>query len=169
MDQGDEESSPQRRRAFLGLGSNIEPRERFLLDAVEVLPDVVAVSAVYETEPLGPSSGDCPYLNLVVELLTERTPRDLLGIAHRLEAAAGRVRSAPNAPRTLDVDLLMVGDLQINQIGLILPHPRLYERRFVLAPLAQLAPELVPDHALEASSGWVRLIGPLPGLKRGCG
>src|SRR5258708_40019125 len=92
------------RPVFLGLGSNLGDRRRNLLDEVESLSGRVAVSQVYETEPVGGPSGQEPYLNCVVELRTALTPRQLLGVCHRLEAAAGRVRNERWGPRTLDVD-----------------------------------------------------------------
>lgn len=136
-------------RAYLGLGSNLGDRRAHLRQAVAGLPDVVAVSPVYETEPVGGPAGQGPYLNLVVALDTDRSPRQLLDLAHQLEAAAGRVRTEHHGPRTLDVDVLLVGDLCINEPDLVVPHPRMWERRFVLAPLADLA------------AGEVRAAGPL--------
>lgn len=131
-------------RAFLGLGSNLGDRWGYLRDAVASLPDVAAVSPVYETAPVGGPEAQPEYLNLVVELETERSPRELLGVAQALEEAAGRVRVERWGPRTLDVDVLLVGDLVVDEPDLVVPHPRMFERRFVLAPLADLAPELVP-------------------------
>ena len=140
-------------RAFLGLGSNLGDRWATLRAAVAALPDVVAVSPVYETEPVGGPPGQPPYLNLVVELDTDRTPRDLLEEAHRLEAAAGRVRTDRWGPRTLDVDVLLVGDLVVDEPDLVVPHPRMAERAFVLAPLADLAPDLVPPGGDDPGGG----------------
>ena len=131
-------------RAFLALGSNLGDRWGHLRAAVDAMPDVVAVSPVYETAPVGGPEGQAEYLNLVVELETERSPRELLGVAQALEEAAGRVRVERWGPRTLDVDVLLVGDLVVDEPDLVVPHPRMFERRFVLAPLADLAPELVP-------------------------
>jgi 2-amino-4-hydroxy-6-hydroxymethyldihydropteridine diphosphokinase len=140
-------------RAFLGLGSNLGDRWDHLRTAVASLRDVVAVSPVYETEPVGGPEGQGPYLNLVVELDTDLGPRDLLEVARRLEDAAGRLRAERWGPRTLDVDVLLVGDLTVDEPDLTVPHPRMYERRFVVAPLADLAPELAPE-------GWeARLAG----------
>ena len=130
-------------RAFLALGSNLGDREAYIRDAVAAMPDVVAMSEIYETEPVGPE-GQGPYLNAVVELDTDLTPRELLELCQRLEAAAGRVRAERWGPRTLDVDVLLVGDLAVDEPDLIVPHPRMWERDFVLRPLADLAPELVP-------------------------
>jgi 2-amino-4-hydroxy-6-hydroxymethyldihydropteridine diphosphokinase len=148
------------RRAFLGMGSNVGDRQRHLVDAIESLSGVVAVSPVYETDPVGGPSQD-PFLNLVVELTTSLSPRQLLGVAHRLESAAGRVRTEHWGPRTLDVDVLLVGDLTVDEADLVVPHPRMWQRRFVLAPLADLAPELVPLNALARAEGRVSMIGPL--------
>ena len=144
-------------RAFLGLGSNLGDRERRLREAVAGLPDVVRVSPVYETDPVGgPEQG--PYLNAVVELATERSPRQLLEQARSLEAAAGRVRGERFGPRALDVDVLLVGELVVDEPDLVVPHPRMWQRRFVLAPLADLAPDLVPDHVVAAGEGAVRRV-----------
>lgn len=134
-------------RAFLGLGSNLGDRRRHLAEAVAGLPDLVAVSPLYQSEPVGGPPGQGPYLNLVAELGTEMTPRQLLALCHHLEEAAGRVRKERWGPRTLDVDVLLVGDLVLEEADLVVPHPRMWERAFVVAPLADLAPELVP-------SGW---------------
>ena len=136
-------------RAYLGLGSNLGDRRTHLRAAVAALPDVVAVSPVYETDPVGGPPGQGPYLNLVVALETDRSPRELLDLAHSLEDAAGRVRKERDGPRTLDVDVLLVGDLCVDERDLVVPHPRMWERRFVLAPLADLA------------NGSVRRLGPL--------
>jgi 2-amino-4-hydroxy-6-hydroxymethyldihydropteridine diphosphokinase len=129
--------------------------------AVAGLPDVVAVSPVYQTEPVGGPPGQERYLNLVVELDTARTARDLLEVGRRLEAEAGRVRGERFGPRTLDVDVLLVGDQRIQETDLIVPHPRMWERRFVVAPLADLAPELVPAGVEGRVSGEVRKLGTL--------
>ena len=143
-------------RAFVGLGSNLGDRLGHLRRAVLALPDVAAVSPVYETEPLGGPPGQGPYLNLVVELDTRFGARDLLEVARHLEEDAGRVRAERNGPRPLDVDVLLVGDLVVDDADLVVPHPRMWERRFVLVPLADLAPELVPDDAWQRSGGGVR-------------
>lgn len=142
-------------RAFLALGSNLGDREAALRRAVAGMDDVVAVSAVYETAPVGGPGGQGAYLNAVVELDTARSPRQLLQLCRRLEADAGRVRGEPWGPRTLDVDVLLVGDLVVDEPDLVVPHPRLWERRFVLAPLADLAPDLVPHAAVADAPGEV--------------
>ena len=126
-------------RAYLGLGSNLGDRGEHLRRAVAALPDVVAVSPVYETDPVGGPAGQPAFLNLVVALETDLSPRQLLDVARGLEQAAGRVRTEKDGPRTLDVDVLLVGDLTVHEPDLVVPHPRMWQRRFVLAPLADLA------------------------------
>jgi 2-amino-4-hydroxy-6-hydroxymethyldihydropteridine diphosphokinase len=130
-------------RAFLGLGSNLGDRWTNLRTAVDALPDVVAVSPVYETDPVGGPEDQGPYLNCVVMLITDRTPRQLLSLCRELEATAGRVRDERWGPRTLDVDVLLVGDAVVDDPDLQVPHPRMWERPFVLVPLADIAPDLV--------------------------
>ncbi|HEY2430340.1 MAG TPA: 2-amino-4-hydroxy-6-hydroxymethyldihydropteridine diphosphokinase, partial [Acidimicrobiales bacterium] len=130
-------------RAYLGLGSNLGDRRAYLKAAVARLPDVSAVSPVYETDPIGGPPGQGAYLNGVVELWTSRTPRELLVLAQAAEAAAQRLRVERWGPRTLDVDVLLVGDEKVEEPDLVVPHPRMWSRGFVLVPLGDLAPELV--------------------------
>jgi 2-amino-4-hydroxy-6-hydroxymethyldihydropteridine diphosphokinase len=153
-------------RAFLGLGSNLGDRARQLRAAVAAIPtlaettEVVACSPVYETDPVGgPEQG--PFLNLVVELRTDLAARGLLSLCAALEQAAGRVREERWGPRTLDVDVLWVDGEVVDDPDLQVPHPRMSERRFVLAPLADLAPDLVDPAALAAAEGDVRVVGSL--------
>jgi 2-amino-4-hydroxy-6-hydroxymethyldihydropteridine diphosphokinase len=150
-------------RAFLGLGSNLGDRRALLGAAVRALPDVVAVSQLYETEPVGGPPGQGPFLNLVVELDTRLGPRQLLELAGRLETAAGRRRGVRWGPRTLDVDVLLVGDEVVEEQDLVVPHPRMWERRFVVEPLAELAPELVAPETREGAGGAVEVVGRLAG------
>jgi 2-amino-4-hydroxy-6-hydroxymethyldihydropteridine diphosphokinase len=150
-------------RVFLGLGSNMGDRQGHLRAAVAGIPDVVAVSPVYETDPVGGPPGQDDYLNMVAELDTALTARELLELAHRLEEAAGRVRTVRHGARTLDVDILLVDDQAIDEPDLVVPHPRMWERRFVVEPLADLAPDLVPPSVRIASGGEVRLLGKLGG------
>jgi 2-amino-4-hydroxy-6-hydroxymethyldihydropteridine diphosphokinase len=130
---------------YLGLGSNLGDREAHLDRGLAALAArgvrVTAVSSIYETEPVGgPAQG--PYLNLVASAETALSPEALMQAALQAEAEAGRVRTVRNAPRTLDVDILFHGTLVRQTATLTLPHPRLHERRFVLVPLAELAPAL---------------------------
>ena len=128
-------------RAFLALGSNLGDRRQLLRDAIASIPELRAVSAVYETPPFGPP-GQGPYLNLVVELDTERTPQELLALCHELESAAERVRIERWGPRTLDVDIVWIEGVTVDEPDLSVPHARAHERRFVLEPLADLAPDV---------------------------
>lgn len=148
-------------RAILGLGSNLGDRRELLRNAVSSLHGVVAVSPVYETEPVGGPGGQGPYLNIVVELDTDLDPRALLGVCHRLEAAADRSREEHWGPRTLDVDVLWHEAGPVDDDDLVVPHPRMTERRFVMAPLADIAPDLVPADWDDHAEGRVEQIGPL--------
>lgn len=145
-------------RVFLGLGSNLGDRWKHLREAAASLPDVVAISPVYETDPVGGPGGQGTYLNCVAELETDLAPRQLLGICHRLESAADRVRNERWGPRTLDIDILVFGDLRLSEPDLEIPHARMRERRFVLQPLRDLAPELVPED-LERLGRGIRVVG----------
>jgi 2-amino-4-hydroxy-6-hydroxymethyldihydropteridine diphosphokinase len=150
-------------RAFLGLGTNLGDRVAELRRAVDALRergDLVAVSGLYETEPVGgPPQG--LFLNLVVELDTDDSPEVLLERCQELEEAAHRVRTVVNGPRSLDVDVLWVEGEERDRPELTVPHPRMFERRFVLAPLAELAPELVSEEMLAGAGGEVVRIGTL--------
>jgi 2-amino-4-hydroxy-6-hydroxymethyldihydropteridine diphosphokinase len=148
-----------KREAFVGLGSNLGDRLAYLRAGLTYLPDVVAVSPVYETEPVGGPPGQDRYLNIVAELRSSASPRQLLEAGQRAEAAAGRAREVRWGPRTLDVDVLLVGDLTLDQPDLKVPHPRMWERGFVLVPLADLAPELVGDRLTAAMRAGVSLAG----------
>jgi len=155
-------------RALLGLGSNLGDRWAHLRRAVDQLraggtAPVTAVSRVYETEPVGGPDDQGPYLNLVVELAVAAggDPYLLLEECRRLEAAAGRVRTVRWGPRTLDVDVLWIDGVTLDDPDLTVPHPRWRERAFVLAPLAELAPDLVEPSALAAAGGQVEVVGTL--------
>ena len=125
------------------MGSNLGDSRQLLMTAIKNLSDVRAVSGVYETAPVGGPTQD-PYLNLVVEIRTSLEPYELLGVCQDLEQEARRVRAVRWGPRTLDVDVLLYGELHLTDPDLTIPHPRMYERAFVLYPLAELAPELLP-------------------------
>jgi 2-amino-4-hydroxy-6-hydroxymethyldihydropteridine diphosphokinase len=148
-------------RAFLALGSNLGDRRSYLGTAVQRIPDVVGVSRLYETDPVGGPPGQGAFLNCVIELQTTRTARELLGLAQAAEAAAERVRVERWGPRTLDVDVLLVGDEVVDDPDLTVPHPRMWQRGFVLVPLADLAPELVVGHLTSDIGRGVRPAGPL--------
>jgi 2-amino-4-hydroxy-6-hydroxymethyldihydropteridine diphosphokinase len=149
------------RRVLLGLGSNLGERRRILKDAVDSLPGVVAVSGLYETDPVGGPGGQGKYLNLVVAIESAATPRQLLGMCHRLESAAGRVRGERWGPRPLDIDILYIDGERVDEEDLQVPHPRMWQRRFVLVPLADVAPELLPAGWEDRAEGWVNPVEPL--------
>ncbi len=136
-------------RAFVGIGANLGDREGTIRQALERLEErpgaeVVAVSALRDTDPVGYL--DQPqFLNGAVELRTELAPRDLLEMLLGVERELGRVRGdGPRfGPRPIDLDLLLYDDEVVDEPGLVLPHPRLHERRFALEPLAELDPALV--------------------------
>lgn len=133
-------------RAFVGLGSNLGEREalvRQALDELGALPDttLILVSSLYDTEPVGEIEQP-RFLNAVAMLDTELTARQLLWNLQRIEARLGRVRTQRWGPRTMDLDLLLYGDLVIEEADLQLPHPELGNRAFVLVPLVELDPLL---------------------------
>ena len=146
-------------RAFLGLGSNLGDRQQLLAEALAALDDVVGVSDLYETDPIGGVEQD-PFLNLVVQLETTKTARDLLEVGRTLEREADRVRKIRWGPRTLDVDVLWVDGETVDEPDLTVPHPRMRERAFVMVPLAELAPDLVGNWS-DPGEGEVRNIGRL--------
>jgi 2-amino-4-hydroxy-6-hydroxymethyldihydropteridine diphosphokinase len=148
------------------LGSNIGDRGEHLASAIDIVRDTDSyrVSSVYETEPVGGVAQD-PYWNMVVELLTDATPRELLERARLAETARGRVREVHWGPRTLDVDVLLVGDERSDDPEIVVPHPRMYERSFVLVPLHELAPKLVTREQLDDGVGVVTKLGTLESLR----
>jgi 2-amino-4-hydroxy-6-hydroxymethyldihydropteridine diphosphokinase len=127
-------------RAFLGLGSNLGDRLANLTQAVKSLAlgglTIVRTSRVYETAPVGPPQPD--YLNAVVEVDTDLSARELLDACLGVERQMGRVRAERWGPRVIDIDLLTFGREVIDELGLTVPHPRMHERAFVLAPLLEL-------------------------------
>ncbi len=138
-------------RAYLALGSNIGDRLAHLQMALDALGNdsrvsLLAVSSVYETDPVGGPVQD-DFLNAVLLIETQVSPHEILAIAQGLEAEAQRVRIEHWGPRTLDVDLLLYGDETVNTPELNVPHPRMWDRAFVLAPLSEIAPDLagVPE------------------------
>ncbi len=132
-----------RNQVYLSLGSNLGNREANLKSAIQRLEQfgqVVAVSSFYETEPV--EFTDQPwFLNCAVALETEKTPRQLLRAVLAVEEEMGRRRTQNKGPRTIDIDILLFGALIVDIKGLTIPHPAMQERRFVLEPLAEIAPE----------------------------
>ena len=142
----------QTTQAYIALGSNLDdPRQHVLtaIDELDVLPftRVTAKSNLHQTKPLGPQ--DQPdFINAVVAIATQLAPLALLHECLNLEIRHGRARRERWGPRTLDLDLLLYGDLHLTLPELVIPHPHMYEREFVLKPLAEIAPELVFEAAL---------------------
>src|SRR5262245_27329745 len=133
--------------AYIALGSNLGDRQAFVRQALEALVQagvqVHRVSTFHETAPVGGPAGQGPYLNAAAEIETDLSPRSLLDLLLKIEHSLGRVRRERYGPRTLDLDVLLYGDQVIHEPGLEVPHPRMHERRFVLAPLAGIAPEVL--------------------------
>jgi len=146
------------RSGYLGLGSNLGNRESHLRAAIDLLQrrgvEVEAVSSTYETEPVGEVLDQPDFLNAAIRIRTELEPEALLHVCKEIEAERGRAVDAPrHSPRPLDVDLLLLGDLELSTDRLTLPHPEVTSRRFVLAPLLELDPELtLPDGAVLADA-----------------
>jgi 2-amino-4-hydroxy-6-hydroxymethyldihydropteridine diphosphokinase len=139
-------------RAALALGSNLGDRLDYLqaaVDAITESPEIipVAVSSVYETEPVGPRLDQPQFLNAVLVVDTALPPRSLFERCKAAEDAFGRSRKDPKGPRTLDLDLLAVGEYTIDEPDLVVPHPQFAERAFVLIPWAEVDPDFeVPGH-----------------------
>ncbi len=160
--------------AWVALGCNLGDREmslRTALRAVGSFCGILRLSSIYETEPVG--FADQPaFLNAVVNVATELDARTLLNRLLQVERDMGRERTLRNGPRAIDLDLLIYGELVLKEPALEVPHPRLHERRFVLAPLAELVPDLVHPALGQTIAGllaqlpageWVRRFGALEG------
>lgn len=133
-------------RVAIALGSNLGDRRAHLEWAIARLTeylDNLTVSTFIDTEPVGVDADQPRYLNAVLAGDTTVEPRALLQLLLTIEQERGRVRTAPNASRTLDLDLILYGDLVVDEPGLVVPHPRFRERAFVLTPLAEVAPAMV--------------------------
>jgi 2-amino-4-hydroxy-6-hydroxymethyldihydropteridine diphosphokinase len=150
------------RSAFIGLGSNLNDPDGQVRAALAALAHVestrvCAVSSLYRSAPVGIE--DQPeFVNAVAHVMTLLEPRPLLQHLLALESAQGRVRTVRNGPRTLDLDLLLFGSRCIDEPGLVIPHPRMHERAFVLIPLVEIAPDLdIPGHGRVADL--IRRIG----------
>jgi 2-amino-4-hydroxy-6-hydroxymethyldihydropteridine diphosphokinase len=154
------------RPCFLSLGSNVGDRAAHLAAGLDIVRanDDARTSQVYETEPVGGVEQD-DFWNMVVEIISDATPRELLERARTAEVARGRTRDVRWGPRTLDVDVLLVGNETSDDPEILVPHPRLYERSFVLVPLHELAPQLVSEEQLHAGVGRVRALGTLETLR----
>jgi 2-amino-4-hydroxy-6-hydroxymethyldihydropteridine diphosphokinase len=130
--------------AYLSLGSNIGNRDANLREAIrrlEAVGSITAISSFYETEPVEFTAQDW-FMNCVVLLETEQTPLDLLQSILNIEQSMGRRRIQNKGPRNIDIDILLFDDLVVNTAELTIPHPAMHQRRFVLAPLAEIAPNV---------------------------
>jgi 2-amino-4-hydroxy-6-hydroxymethyldihydropteridine diphosphokinase len=159
---------------YVGLGSNVGDRHAHLRAALDLLAehgvDVEAVSSAYETEPVGEILDQPDFLNAAARIRTELEPEALLDVCKAIEVEQGRMLAGPrHGPRPLDVDLLLLGDLEVESARLRVPHPQVTARRFVLVPLLELDPDLaLPDGTLLADAlerlgedERVELVGPL--------
>lgn len=138
--------SQQKNRAFIALGSNIEPRDRYLRDAVKMISErageILEQSPIYDTAPVGYVE-QSSFLNMVIEIETSLTSMDLLMVCQSIEQDLGRIRTIDKGPRTVDLDILLFNDENSEVEKLLLPHPRMHERAFVLVPLCDIASKLI--------------------------
>lgn len=142
--------------ASVGVGANLGDAQAAVRKAIQdlaALPEseLRAVSSLYVSAPLDADGPD--YVNAVVQLQTALSPDALLMALQTIEQQAGRLRPYRNAPRTLDLDILLYGDLEVNRSDLLIPHPRMWQRAFVVVPLAEIAPQMVSSAQLEALAG----------------
>ncbi|HLS36137.1 MAG TPA: 2-amino-4-hydroxy-6-hydroxymethyldihydropteridine diphosphokinase [Bacillota bacterium] len=134
------------KRSFIAMGTNIEPRKKYIDDAITRLRDhgqieVKQISPIYETEPVGYLE-QADFLNLVIEVQTNLAPKALLEACQEIESALGRERTFKNGPRTIDLDILTYEDEVVDKEHLTIPHPRMKDRAFVLVPFAKIARDL---------------------------
>jgi 2-amino-4-hydroxy-6-hydroxymethyldihydropteridine diphosphokinase len=152
-------------RVFLGLGSNLGDRAKNIRRAVRLVGSigrtrVVSVSSLYETEPVG--YADQPdFINAAVEIETVLTPRELLCEIKGIERSMGRKKTFRFGPRVIDIDILLFGNLTVDEPDLVIPHPRMLERRFVLMPLVEIAPQAIHPVSGETIASHLKNIGTL--------
>ncbi|MFH1281223.1 MAG: 2-amino-4-hydroxy-6-hydroxymethyldihydropteridine diphosphokinase [Candidatus Omnitrophota bacterium] len=145
---------------YIGIGSNLGDRPAYIKSAImkiKKLPSasVKKISSTIESAPQGgPEQG--PYLNSVIEITTDFTPHQLLRELQKIESELGRLRTVVNGPRTIDLDILLYGDICINEQALNIPHPRILERDFVLYPLKEIAPDLVAALLKKSAKGEIQ-------------
>jgi 2-amino-4-hydroxy-6-hydroxymethyldihydropteridine diphosphokinase len=138
----------KKQNAYIALGSNLGRRERNISAALNALEttkeiDVAKVSSLFETEPVGGPDDQPRFINAAAHLRTTLSPERLLAVCQQIEASLGRKREVPWGPRTIDLDILIFGDEIRSEPEMMIPHPLLHERRFVLEPLAEIASDLV--------------------------
>ncbi len=134
-------------RGFLSLGSNLTQRETHLREALRHLAadgvSILKASRIYETSPVDVGCEQGNYLNMVIEITFEGAPMELLDLCQKVENTLVRVRPYPHAPRTMDIDILLIEDVSVDDKRLKVPHPRMENRAFVIYPLAEIAPDLI--------------------------
>lgn len=131
-------------RIYLGLGSNVGDTKKNLSQAIEFLREKILIeeeSSLYKTEPVGYAHQDW-FMNMVIKGRTDLSPEDLLVFLKEIERKMKRKKTIVNGPRTIDIDILLYEDISLNKENLIIPHPRMTERNFVMVPLNEIAPEL---------------------------
>jgi len=140
--------------AYIGIGSNIGDAAAYCRKAIELLSEagrVVRASSFYHTEPVGRHEQD-DFINAVAAVETDRSPDDLLNVCHAIEDRLGRQRDVRWGPRTADLDILLYGDLVIERPELTVPHPQMALRKFVLAPLVEIAPDVIHPRLCRTAS-----------------
>jgi len=162
------------RTVYLGLGSNIGDRHGYLADAIRRLEEkglvLEEVSSAWETEPVGEILDQPDFLNAAIRVRTDLEPEDLLDVLKAVEAELGRETGLPrHSPRVIDVDLLLMGDLEFESDRLKLPHRETTSRRFVLAPLLELDPELTLPDGTRLADAMATLEEELDGAEEGQG
>lgn len=155
----------KKHRAFIGLGSNVGHREKNITAALAALEttreiEVVKVSGLYETEPVGGPADQGKFLNAVVEVSTTLAALRLLAVCQRIEDSLGRKRDLRWGPRTIDLDILLFDDEIHSTAELTIPHPMMHERRFVLEPLVEIAPDVVHPTLEQTARDLLEAIGP---------